>query len=121
MANAAQARLQAYRDILGRGLVLLRNFAHASNVELSRIEADHLHNIPRLLDEDHEYPHEHYIRNERMLYLQRLRELGATEYIEQAGIWYHEAWMALAKVAGVKLAAWDQEAEPRGTPPPAVE
>jgi hypothetical protein len=112
MADSVQPRLRAYLDLLHCGLVLLLNFTHTGNVELSRIEADHLHNIPRLLYEDHECSHAHYIRNERMLYLQRLRKLGAAEYLEQAGIWYSEPWLVLAKAAGVRLPAWDHEAEP---------
>jgi hypothetical protein len=112
VGEAVQPREQAYLDLLHRGLVLVRNFAHAGNVELCRIEADHLHNIPTLLHEDNERRHEYYIREERGLYLQRLRELGAAEYLEQAGIWYAESWRVLAEAAGVRLPAWDQEAEP---------
>jgi hypothetical protein len=98
-------------DLLHRGLVLLRNFARSGNVELYRIEADHLHNIPTLLHEDNEHRHEYDIRGEPGLYLQRLRELGA-EYLEQVAIWYSEPWRVLALAAGVRLPAWDQEAEP---------
>ncbi len=111
MADGVHPRLQAYLDLLHRGLVLLRNYTHTDNVELSRIEADHLHNIPSLLYEDNEHRHEYYIRGERGLYLQRLRELGAAEYLEQAGIWYSGPWIVLAEAAGVRLLAWDQEAE----------
>lgn len=108
---AVAPRLQAYLDLLHRGLVRLRNCAHAGSVELSHIEADHLHNIPTLLYEDNEHRHVYYIQGERGLYLQRLRELGATESLEQASIWYAEPWLVLAEAAGVRLPAWDQEAE----------
>ena len=112
MNDAVQLREQAYLDLLHGGLVLLRNFAHAGNVELCRIEADHLHNIPTLLHEDNEHRHDYYIRGERGLYLQRLRELRATEYLEQVAFWYSEPWRVLASAAGVRFPAWDQEAEP---------
>lgn len=112
MADASQPRLRAYLDLLHHGLVLLRNYTHAGNVELSRVEADHLHNIPTLLYEDNEHRHEYYIRGERGLYLDRLRRLGAAEYLEQAGIWYSASWRVLAEAAGVRLPAWDEEAEP---------
>jgi hypothetical protein len=32
-----------------------------------------------------------------------LRELGATEYLEQVAIWYTAAWQVLASAAGVQL------------------
>jgi hypothetical protein len=112
VSEVAQSRQQAYLELLHRGLVLVRNFAHSGTVELCRIEADHLHNIPTLLYEENEHRHEYYIRSERMLFLRRLRELGAVGYLEQAGIWYAEPWRILAEAAGVKLGAWDQEAAP---------
>jgi hypothetical protein len=116
VGEVVQPREQAYLDLLERGLVLLRNFAHAGNVELCRIEADHLHNIPTLLHEGNERRHEYYIRRERGLYLQRLRELGAAEYLERAATFYSEPWRVLAEAAGVRLPAWDQEAEPYAAP-----
>jgi hypothetical protein len=65
MAAALQPRLQAYIDLLHRGLMLLRNYTYAGNVALRRIEADHLHNIPTLLYEGNEHRHDYYIRGER--------------------------------------------------------
>lgn len=103
MNEAILPREQAYLDILHRGLVLLRNYAHNRQVELCRIEADHLHNIPTLLHEGNEHRHVFYILKERGLYLGRLRKLEATEYLEQVSIWFTEAWWALASAAGVEL------------------
>ncbi len=62
MDKTVQPRQQAYLDLLHRGLVSVRIFAHADRVELCRIEADHLHNIPTLLHEDNEHRHRYYIR-----------------------------------------------------------
>ena len=112
MGAAIQSREQAYLDLLHRGLVMLRNFAHTGDVELCRIEADHLHNIPTLLHEANEHRHEYYIRGERGVFLERLRQLGATEYLEQIRIWYSEPWRVLAAAAHYQLPAWEQEAEP---------
>jgi hypothetical protein len=103
MADAVQPREQAYLDLLHYGLVLLRNHANAGEAALCRIEADHLHNIPTLLHEDNERRHEYYIRGERGLYLRRLRELEAADYLEQVSIWYSEPWRVLASAAGVQL------------------
>jgi hypothetical protein len=103
VADAIQPREQAYLDLLHSGPVLLRNLARAGQGELCRIEADHLHNIPTLLGEDNEHRHVYSITGERGLDLQRLRELGAAEYLEHAAIWYSEPWRVLASAAGVEL------------------
>ena len=110
MGEAVRPRQQAYLDLLHHGLVLLRNFAHEGDVALCRTEADHLHNIPALLYEDNEHRHAYYIRGERGLFLQRLRQLGATEYLEQVRIWYSGPWQVLAEAAGYPLPAWVQDA-----------
>ena len=102
-------RQRAYLDLLHRGLVLLRN---SDDLAMCRIESDHLHNIPTLLYEANESRHEYYLHGERSLFLQRPRELGASDYLRQVGIWYAEPWRVLAAVAGVRLPAWDRDAEP---------
>ncbi len=112
MDEAVQPRDRAYLDLLHHGLVLLRNFAHGGRVDLCRIEAEHLHEIPTLIGEANEHRHRYYLRGTRGLYLRSLRALGVAEYLEQVGIWYAEPWRVLASAAGARLAAWDQEAEP---------
>jgi uncharacterized protein (TIGR02996 family) len=103
-SEAVGSRERAYLDILHRGLVLVRNLAHGGQTELCRIEADHLHNIPSLLGETNESPHVFYILQERGLYLKRLREFGATDYLDQGAIWYSEPWWVLACAAGITRA-----------------
>ena len=92
------------------GLVQLRNLAFAGDIELCRIESDHLHNIPTLLFEENESRHEYYIRGERGPFLQRLRELGAAEYLERVNVWYSGPWQVLAEAAGYPLPANGQDA-----------
>ena len=103
MGDTFQPRDRAYLDLLHHGLVLLRNFAHNGRVDLCRIEAEHLHEIPTLIGEVNEHRHLYYLRGTRGLYLQQLRELGAADYLEQVGIWYARAWQVLAATAGVPL------------------
>jgi uncharacterized protein (TIGR02996 family) len=100
-SEPVQARERAYLDILHHGLVRVRDFAYAGQTQLCEIEADHLHNIPTLLGETNESRHVFYIMQERGLYLERLRRLGATEYLELVTIWYSEPWWVLACAAGV--------------------
>lgn len=104
-------RDRAYLDLLHHGLVLLRDFACRGRMEGCLIEAEHLHEIPTLIGEANEHRHVYYLRGTRGLYLQRLRELGDAAYLEQVSIWYASPWRVLAQVAGMRLPAWDQEAE----------
>jgi hypothetical protein len=103
MTTLVQLRERAYLDLLHHGLVMIRNFAHGGQLDLCRIEADHLHNIPNYLHETNEHQHVYYISGERSLYVQRLHDLGAKDYLEQVAIWYAEPWQVLASAAGVKL------------------
>ncbi len=97
-------RHRAYLDLLHNGLVLLCNFTDGGRVELCRIEAEHLHEVPTLIGEANEQRHVYYLSGTRELYLQQLRDLGETEYLEQAAIWYGGAWRVLAATAGLELA-----------------
>jgi hypothetical protein len=97
-------RQQAYLDLLTHGLAAVRNLAEAGLTDLCGVEADHLHNIPSLLEESNEHRHHYYLVAERAGYLAQLRRLGAAEYLEQMAIWYGQSWRTLASVAGVALA-----------------
>lgn len=101
--HVEQPRQRAYLQLLERGLPTIRDSAYGGQIALCEIEADHLHNIPSLLEEPNERRHIFYIVKERGLYLERLRKLGATEYLEDRAIWYTEPWQVLAKIAGVEL------------------
>lgn len=97
----------AYLQILQHGLVMLRNALDGGESGIARIEADHLHNIPTLLNETNENRHLYYIQEERGLYLARLRVFGTTafltEYLESMATFYSEPWLALAAIAGVRI------------------
>jgi hypothetical protein len=101
--DAAQLRDRAYLDLLSYGLVTLRNCAYSGPLELCLVEADPLHNLPSLVGEINERRHEYYIVQERDLYLHRLHELGATEYLQRTRSLYAEPWQVLARAAGVTL------------------
>jgi hypothetical protein len=112
MGELLTSRDRAYLEILHFGLVLLRNFACGGRLEFTPIEAEHLHEIPTLIGEANEQRHTYYLCGTRGLYLQQLRALGDAVYLEQVSIWYSRPWRLLADAAGVRLLAWDQEAEP---------
>jgi hypothetical protein len=90
--DVSQTRQRAYRQLLENGLVAVRNCAHAGRLALCEIEADHIHNLPSLLDEPNETRHVYYIVGERRLYLDRLKTLGADEYLEEMMNFYGGPW-----------------------------
>ena len=96
-------RQKAYLDLLAHGLVAVRNLAYGDRSELCGVEADHLHNIPSLLDETNENRHVYYIAKERGLYLDRLRQMGADNHLTQMMAWNNQAWLTLSSIAGVEL------------------
>jgi len=66
-------RPEIYAQILKWGLLQIRNDADAGKTELCSIEANHLHNMPSLIDEDNEQRHKYYFESERTLYLEHLK------------------------------------------------
>jgi hypothetical protein len=104
MGEVFRSRDRAYLDLLHRGLVMLRNYSRGDRIDLCRIEAEHLHEIPTLIGEANEHRHTYYLHGTRSLYLQQLRELDDAEYLEQVTIWYAGPWRVQADVAGVDLA-----------------
>jgi hypothetical protein len=103
MSAEFERRDREYLELLHFGLVLLRNYSHSGRVDLCRVEADHLHELPTLVGEPNEGRHLHYLVATRPHYLDSLRRLGASDYLEQVGIWYAEPWRALTSVAGRQL------------------
>ena len=83
MIHVAEPRSRAYLELLAWGLLAARDRAYAGRADLCAIEADHIHNMPSLIGEPNERRHLYYIVQERGLFLQRLDELGDTEYIER--------------------------------------
>jgi hypothetical protein len=94
-----QARQQAYAEILRWGLLAIREGAFAGKSKLCEIEADHIHNLPSLLDEPNEARHHCYIGQERSYYLERLEKLGDAGYAADRKNLYEQPWKVLAALA----------------------
>jgi hypothetical protein len=94
-----QARQQAYAEILGWGLLAIREAARAGKTKVCEIEADHIHNLPSLLHEANEARHHCYIVPERKYYIARLEEHGDAEYAEQQLRQYKDPWKVLMTLA----------------------
>ena len=95
-----ERRRQAYRTILGFGLLAIRAAACRSDAELCEIEADHLHNIPSLLDETNEARHIYYAQAEREMYLDRVRGRADRNYLSSTVDRYEAPWAVLTALAG---------------------
>ena len=91
-------RSEAYKRILALGLLSLRDRAPRFNSpKLIEIEAEHLHNIPSLIDEDNLQRHLYYFNKERTAYIASLDELGIPEYRENVLPFYLAPWDVLLK------------------------
>jgi hypothetical protein len=76
MDGLVQSRDRAYLDLLHHGLVRLRNLSHADRMgnrthadrmDLCRVEAEHLHEMPTLVGETNERRHVYYLNGTRRL------------------------------------------------------
>jgi hypothetical protein len=94
-----QARQQAYAEILRWGLLAIREAAYAGKTKLCEIEADHIHNLPSLLDEPNEARHHCYVVQERAYYLDRLGQVGDAEYAANRKRYYEQPWKVLTALA----------------------
>src|SRR5437762_3525976 len=94
-----QSRNQAYAAILHSGVLAIREGARIGKTKLCEIEADHLHNLPSLLDEPNELRHHYYFSQERRHYLKRLEELEDHEYTADRQRAYDKPWKVLAALA----------------------
>ena len=77
-ANTITRATKIYADILTIGLNGIRNAATAGNVELCRIEAEHLHNLPSLMDDSNIARHLYYFNQERVVYIKSLEDQSVT-------------------------------------------
>ena len=94
--SAADVRREAYTEILRWGVLAVRRSAFGGNLALCEIEADHIHNLPSLLEETDEARHAYYKGQERSCYLERLDRLRAAEYLCRQLRNYRQPWTALA-------------------------
>jgi hypothetical protein len=89
-------RDQIYVQILHFGLLRLRDAACGGHVQYCAIEAEHLHNIPSLIDESNELRHQSYFEKERSYYLERVdRSIPGVDFTLRR---YEELWQQLAEL-----------------------
>ena len=98
-----QVRNDAYREILHRGLLAIRDMAaHQGNAQIAELEADHLHNLPSLIDEPNETRHCYYLFQERVYYLDRLKNQASKDYLDFVLPRYNETWKVLETITEKK-------------------
>jgi hypothetical protein len=89
-----------YLQLLGHGLIRLRDAASAGNADYCTVEADHLHNLPSLIGEPNQQRHDYYLDQERSLYLNRVDRsvLGISFNLDR----YSELWQRLFELRGAE-------------------
>ena len=97
-------RDEAYVRILTWGLLQIRStgFIHmraagvSNNAEYFAVEADHLHNIPSLIEEPNEHRHAYYLEAEVAGYLEHVdRSIDGVESTIQ---FYEQHWETLRRL-----------------------
>ncbi len=87
-------RQAAYLGILHCGLLRIRELAHGGHTFQCEVEADHLHNIPSLINEGNESRHDYYMNTERQTYLNAVdRTLVNSDFVLAR---YKEFWSVLS-------------------------
>jgi hypothetical protein len=92
----SRIRREAYERVLSIGLLAIRDVAaRRGQADVCEVEADHLHNIPSLLDETNEHRHVYYAVHERGLYLARIRASADETYLDRTVKLYEEPWKVI--------------------------
>jgi len=68
------ARNVTYAELLYLGLLHIRQAARAGRADICGIEADHLHNVPALLEGGEESSHAYYVHTETAAYAEGIRK-----------------------------------------------
>jgi hypothetical protein len=93
-SETMDGRVEIYLEILQHGLGAIRDAAVRGDARVCEIEADHLHNLPSLVDEKNEARHRYYLEQERQLYLDRLKSVP--DFKETFALRrFRELWTAL--------------------------
>jgi hypothetical protein len=67
---------KSYASILTLGLIALRNAAFNNDIDRCKIESEHLHNVPSLLNESNINRHLYYFNQERVNYIKSTKAHG---------------------------------------------
>jgi hypothetical protein len=84
-----------YLKILRVGMTHLRDLCNQGLIEEAKIEAEHLHNIPSLINETNIVIHEYYYREERSRYLLSVANCANRNVFDLIIPFYHEQWKNL--------------------------
>ena len=88
----------AYIQLLERGMQILRESCELGHPDWTKIEVEHLHNIPSLIQEGNRLRHDYYYRIERPSYLGAIEQSGHERLVGLVKIFYREPWNTIATV-----------------------
>ena len=107
---------KVYLAILHYGLINIRDAAYQNNTHLCEIEADHLHNLPKLVFEEDLFQHKYYFEKEKELYLERINNFHPVNgsVFSFTLCRYKELWKQLEIILTGKVVQRDAAAEDAG-------
>ena len=75
---------------------ILRESCELGLPDWTKLEVEHLHNIPSLIQEDNRLRHEYYYNTERTSYLSAIEQSGHERLLRLVNIFYREPWNTIA-------------------------
>jgi hypothetical protein len=87
-----------YLQLLGHGLLILRNAAYAKDIEWCEREADHLHNIPSLIGDDNVHRHTYYVHQEARSYAKWVDNANRPDLLGWVQLLYMPLWTKMIAI-----------------------
>jgi hypothetical protein len=88
----------AYLRILHHGLCALRDSVTVGDLERSRVESEHLHNLPSLVGEANIHRHRYYADQERVRYLEWMFKADRKDVQHFADVFYSPFWHEIDRI-----------------------
>ena len=92
---------EMYKAILTAGLIAIRDAAEVGDIARCRAEAEHLHNLPSLLEEKNKQRHLYYFSTEKTTYLEWVLSTKRKDLMEFVSMAYMPYWKQMEEVLGV--------------------
>lgn len=89
-----------YLNLLKNGIISLREATSSNDLVWCGNEAEHLHNIPSLIEESNLERHIYYFNFERKKYLEWVKSTGNTRLIKFINKNYIRNWERLSEIIG---------------------
>ncbi len=95
-STKSSPRFQAVYSTIATGIHNVQQALTGEDFSRGELEADHIHNLPSLLETPHQQAFDDYLKRERPFYLSRLAEEYGEEVEENAKNEFENHWEAMA-------------------------